>query len=121
MTKTIMTIDDSPSVRQMIRTTLGAAGYRVIEANDGREALAKLASERPNAILTDQNMPNMDGLTFIKAYRQQSYSVGVPIVFVSTETNGALRAEAKQAGAMGWMVKPFDQAQLLNVVRKVAG
>lgn len=121
MTKTIMTVDDSPSIRQMIRMTLSGAGYRVIEACDGADALTKLKDERPNAILTDQNMPNMDGLTFIRTFRGQSGSAGIPIVFISTETNGDLRAQAKAAGAMGWMVKPFDQNQLLNVVKKVAG
>lgn len=121
MSRTIMTIDDSPSVRQMVRMTLSAAGYRVLEATDGRDALEKLRSERPDAILTDQNMPNMDGLGFIRAFRATPGSDRIPIVFVSTETDGALRAQAKAAGAMGWMVKPFDQGQLLTVVKKVAG
>lgn len=121
MSKTIMTIDDSPSVRQMVRMTLTAAGYRVIEATDGRDALDKLRVERPDAILTDQNMPGMDGLTFIRTFRASGGAAGIPIVFVSTETDGTLRAEAKAAGAMGWMVKPFDQTQLVTVVRKVAG
>lgn len=121
MTKTIMTIDDSPSVRQMVRATLGSAGYNVIEACDGRDALTKLASARPAAILTDQNMPNMDGLTFIQEFRKQPGSVGIPIVFISTETGADLRAQAKANGAIGWMTKPFDQAQLLNVVKKLAG
>ncbi|MER5171414.1 response regulator [Thioclava sp. GXIMD2076] len=121
MTKTIVTIDDSPSVRQMVSATLTRAGYRVIEAADGEDALAKLQGERPNAILTDQNMPKMDGLTFIRTYRARPEALGVPIVFISTETRDDLKQQAKAAGAMGWMVKPFDQQQLLNVVKKVAG
>lgn len=120
MAKTILTVDDSPSVRLMVRTALTLAGYDVVEAADGEEALEKLARFRPAAILTDQNMPRMDGLTFIRAYRARADSIGVPIVFISTETREDLKAQARAAGALGWMVKPFDQAQLVAVVKKVA-
>ncbi|MGO4851286.1 response regulator [Phaeovulum sp. W22_SRMD_FR3] len=121
MTKTILAVDDSPSVRQMVRLTLTGAGYRVIEAVDGEDALLK-ASEGPvDAILTDQNMPRLDGIGFIRRYRETRAALGVPIVFLSTESHAELKAQAKAAGATGWMVKPFDQAQLLAVVRKMVG
>lgn len=121
MAKTVFIVDDSPSVRQMVRKTLAGAGYQVAEAGDGEEALAALERLRPDAILTDQNMPRMDGLSFIRAYRGRSGSMGVPIVFLSTETREDLRQQAKAAGALGWMNKPFDQTQLLAVVRKMVG
>ncbi|MCO8145842.1 response regulator [Rhodovulum tesquicola] len=121
MTKTVLIVDDSPSVRQMVRKTLAGAGYQVIEADDGEQALAELDRARPDAILTDQNMPRMDGLSFIRSYRTRPASRGVPIVFLSTETRDDLRQEAKAAGALGWMTKPFDQAQLLTVVKRMVG
>jgi len=121
MAKTILIVDDSPSVRQMVKQTLAGAGYHVMEANDGEAALATLAAARPDAILTDQNMPRMDGLTFIRSYRASPAARGVPIVFLSTETRDDLRQQAKAAGALGWMTKPFDQAQLLNVVKRMVG
>lgn len=121
MTKTVFIVDDSPSVRQMVKKTLAGAGYQVLEAGDGEQALAALERARPDAILTDQNMPRMDGLSFIRAYRGRPGSMGVPIVFLSTETRDDLRQAAKAAGALGWMTKPFDQAQLLAVVKKMVG
>ncbi|SKA07459.1 response regulator [Consotaella salsifontis] len=121
MSKTILVVDDSASVRQMVSLTLAQAGYRTIEACDGADALSKAGANRLDAVITDLNMPNMDGLTFIKRYRASPASAGVPIVFLSTESDGGIKAEAKAAGATGWMVKPFRPEQLLSVVRKVAG
>ncbi|MBL3571005.1 response regulator [Rhodovulum sp. BSW8] len=121
MAKKVFIVDDSPSVRQMVKKTLAGAGYDVMEAGDGEEALSLLASVRPDAILTDQNMPRMDGLSFIRAYRGRPGGMGVPIVFLSTETRDDLRQQAKAAGALGWMSKPFDQAQLLTVVKRMVG
>lgn len=121
MTKTILAVDDSPSVRMMVRMTLTGAGYRVVEAVDGEDALSKASGQKLDAILTDQNMPKLDGIGFIRRFRQTPAAVGVPIVFLSTENQDSLKAQARDAGATGWMVKPFDQAQLLAVVRKMVG
>lgn len=121
MSKSILAIDDSSSVRQMVRMTLSGAGYQVTEAVDGEDGLAKAAAGRFDAVITDQNMPRLDGIGFIRKFRQMSNSVGVPVVFLSTESRDDLKQAAKAAGATGWMMKPFDQAKLLEVVRKVAG
>lgn len=121
MSKTILTIDDSSSVRQMVALTLSGAGYMVIEAVDGADGLAKATGNRVDAILTDLNMPVMNGLDFIRRYRASPGSAGIPIVFLTTESDETLKSEARAAGATGWIVKPFKQDQLLAVVRKVAG
>ncbi len=121
MSKTILMVDDSASVRQMVGMTLKQAGYSVVEAGDGREALQKASANRVDAVITDLNMPGMDGLSFIRAYRATPASSGVPIVFLTTESDEGLKAQAKQAGATGWMVKPFKPDQLLAIMRKVVG
>lgn len=121
MSKTILAVDDSPSVRQMVRMTLAGAGYTIIEAVDGEDALIKARDNKIDGVLTDQNMPRLDGIGFIKKYRQTSSSLGVPIIFLSTESHDDLKSQAKAAGATGWMMKPFDQEKLLSVVRKVVG
>lgn len=121
MARTILTVDDSPSVRVMVAMTLREAGYEVIEASDGREGLEKALAGKIDAILTDQNMPNMDGLSFIREYRKYPVSNGTPIIFLSTDSADDLKRQAREAGALGWMVKPFTQAQLLAVIKKVLG
>ncbi|CFX33180.1 Chemotaxis protein CheY [Candidatus Filomicrobium marinum] len=121
MSKTILTIDDSASVRQMVAMTLTGAGYTVIEAADGAEGFAKATSNKVNAIITDLNMPVMTGIEFIRKYRAHPSSAGVPIVFLTTESDEELKSQAKAAGATGWIVKPFKQDQLLAVVKKIAG
>ena len=121
MARTILTVDDSPSVRVMVAMTLREAGYEVIEASDGREGLEKALAGKIDAILTDQNMPNMDGLSFIREYRKSPVSNGTPIIFLSTDSADDLKRQAREAGALGWMVKPFTQAQLLAVIKKVLG
>lgn len=121
MSKTILTIDDSASVRQMVALTLSSAGYTVIEAGDGAEGYAKATSNRIDAVITDLNMPVMNGLDFIRKFRTHPNSTGVPIVFLTTESDEQMKAQARSAGATGWIVKPFKQDQLLAVVRKVAG
>ena len=120
MSKTILTVDDSASMRQMVRLTLSGAGYNIIEASDGRDALAK-ANACVNLVLTDLNMPNMDGLALIQELRKQPAYKGVPIVFLTTESDDGKKSEAKAAGATAWIVKPFKQEQLLGVVKKVLG
>lgn len=121
MPKTVLTVDDSPSIRRMIAMTLEEAGYAVIEAVDGRDGLDKALSQPVDAIITDQNMPNLDGLGFIRALRQHPQGKGVPVVVLSTDSAEDLKAQAREAGALGWMVKPFTQDKLLAVIRKVLG
>jgi two-component system chemotaxis response regulator CheY len=121
MTKTILTVDDSPSIRRMVRMTLQEAGYDVIEGIDGQDGLEKATSSRVDAIIVDQNMPRLDGIGMIRALRQHPNGQGVPVVVLSTESEDSLKQQAREAGALGWMVKPFTQDKLLAVVRKVAG
>ncbi|MBK1840908.1 response regulator [Azospirillum sp. YIM B02556] len=121
MAKTVLAVDDSASMRQMVKLTLSTAGYQVVEAADGREALAKAKGTAFDMVLTDLNMPNMDGLTLIRELRTLSTYRGVPIVFLTTESDAGKKAEAKTAGATAWIVKPFQQDQLLNLVRKIIG
>ncbi len=121
MSKTILTIDDSSSIRMMIRMTLSGAGYRVIEAVDGADGLQKATSSHVDAVLTDLNMPVMNGIEFIRRYRGQAAGRGIPVVVLTTESDERLKQEARAAGATGWLVKPFQQDQLLKVVKKVVG
>lgn len=121
MGKTIMTVDDSTSVRQMVSFTLKEAGYDVMEAVDGKDALSKLNGAAIHMIITDLNMPNLDGIGLIKEVRaNQSYKF-VPIVMLTTESQDTRKQEGKAAGATGWIVKPFKPDQLLAVVKKVLG
>lgn len=116
---TVLTVDDSPSIRQMIKVTLEPAGHSVIEAGDGVQGLAKAQSGRPDLVITDLNMPTMNGLELIRALRKLPALTGLPIVFLTTESNDALKQEAKSAGATGWITKPFKPEQLLAVVAKL--
>ena len=104
-----------------IRSALTGAGYGVTEACDGADGLAKAAATRFDLIVTDLNMPNMDGLSMIRALRKQPAQAGVPIIFLSTESDAEVKAQAKAAGATGWLVKPFEPEQLIRVVQKVLG
>jgi two-component system chemotaxis response regulator CheY len=115
----ILTVDDSPSIRQMIKVTLAPAGHNVIEAGDGAQGLEKAKSGKLDLVITDLNMPVMNGLDFIRALRALPAFVGLPIVFLTTESNESVKAEAKKAGATGWITKPFKQEQLLSVVSKL--
>jgi two-component system, chemotaxis family, chemotaxis protein CheY len=121
MTKTILTVDDSASLRQMIVLTLTGAGYKVVEAVDGADGFNKATTSPVDAVITDLNMPVMNGLEFIKKFRTHPASKGVPIILLTTESDENLKKQAKDAGAIGWIVKPFKQDQLLSVIRKVAG
>ncbi len=120
MTKTIMTVDDSASVRQMVSFTLKNEGYTVIEASDGKDALGKLKG-KVDMIITDLNMPNMDGIELIRSVRALPAYKFIPIVMLTTESQASKKQEGKTAGATGWIVKPFKPDQLLAVVRKVLG
>ncbi len=121
MTASILTVDDSASLRMAIRIALTGAGYAVTEAGDGVEGLAKAAAQKFDLIVTDLNMPNMDGLTMIRELRSQPAQAGVPIIFLTTESDAEMKAQARAAGATGWLVKPFVPDQLVKVARKVLG
>ncbi len=121
MSKVIMTVDDSSSIRQMVNFTLNEAGYEVIEAEDGVDALKKLSGKAINLLITDLNMPNMDGISLIKRVRGDTDNKFIPILMLTTESQTEKKMEGKAAGASGWIVKPFKQDQLLAVVKKVLG
>ena len=116
-----MSADDSASVRQMVSFTLKQNGYDVIEAVDGLDALKKLNGQKVDMLLTDLNMPNMDGIGLIKGVRSGTINKFIPIVMLTTESNDTKKAEGKAAGATGWIVKPFKPEQLIAVVKKVLG
>jgi two-component system, chemotaxis family, chemotaxis protein CheY len=121
MSKTIMTVDDSPTVRQLIRFTLSEAGYNILEAKDGQIALEQLKDIKAHMVITDLNMPNLDGIGLIKALRELPAYQYIPIVMLTTDSQAGKVQEGKAAGATGWIIKPFDPEQLLNVVKKVLG
>lgn len=117
--KTILTVDDSASIRQMVSFTLSEAGYSVIEASDGKDGLAKIKTANVNMVITDLNMPNMDGITLIKNIREIPSFKFIPIIMLTTESQNEKKMEGKQAGATGWIIKPFRPEQLVAVVKKV--
>lgn len=121
MSKTVLTVDDSASMRQMVKLSLTAAGYAVVEAADGVQGLAKAQEAAVGMVITDLNMPNMNGLGLIRELRKLPAYKGVPIIFLTTESDEEMKKEAKAAGATGWITKPFQQEQLVAVVRKVLG
>jgi two-component system chemotaxis response regulator CheY len=119
MSKRVMTVDDSATVRQVLKMTLEGAGYEVLQAVDGVDALRKLANESVDMLVTDLNMPNMDGITLIREVRRDPGNRFLPIVMLTTESQPEKKHEGKSAGASGWIVKPFKPEQLLAVVRMV--
>lgn len=121
MRKRILIVDDSPSVRQVQRHVLSGAGYEVLEAVDGADALARLAGVTAHLVLTDVNMPNLDGIGLLRTLRASPATRLIPILMVTTESDEARKQEGKAAGATGWIVKPFTPDQLLAVVRRVLG
>ena len=121
MSKSILAVDDSASIRQMVCFTLKAAGYDVTEAVDGMDGLEKAKSKGYNLVLTDQNMPRMDGITLIKNLRSLPQYRVTPTLMLTTESSDAMKAKGKEAGATGWLVKPFDPAKLVELVKKVIG
>jgi two-component system chemotaxis response regulator CheY len=120
MSKTVMVIDDSKSTRQFVSLTLTQAGYSVIEACDGVDALKQLEANRVHLMVCDVNMPNMDGLPFVRRVKALPNHKFTPIVMLTTEGAEALIQQGKDAGAKGWMVKPFKPEQLLNIVTRLA-
>ncbi len=121
MSKAVLAVDDSASIRQMVAFTLKSAGYDVVEAADGMDGLAKAKARGFDMVLTDQNMPRMDGLTLVKSLRAVAQYRTTPILILTTESSDAMKAQGKAAGATGWLVKPFDPQKLLDVVKKVIG
>lgn len=119
MAKTIMIVDDSASLRQVVGIALRGAGYDVIEAGDGQDALRKLTGGKVHMILSDVNMPNMDGISFVKAVKQLPAYRFTPIAMLTTETAPAKMQAGKDAGAKAWVTKPFKPEQLLSVVQKL--
>jgi len=118
---TILTVDDTASMRQMISFTLSSVGHEVIQACDGHEALMLLKGKKVDLVIADINMPNMDGITLVKSLREQADYKFTPILVLTTESRESKRQQGKVAGATGWIVKPFNPEQLLNVVKKVLG
>jgi two-component system chemotaxis response regulator CheY len=119
MGKKILTVDDSASMRQMVSFTLKGAGYDVVEAVDGKDALTKIKGTDIGMIITDLNMPNMDGIELIRNVRALPGLKFIPIVLLTTESQDSKKKEGKEAGATGWIVKPFKPEQLVSVVKKV--
>jgi two-component system, chemotaxis family, chemotaxis protein CheY len=118
---TILTVDDTASMRQMISFTLNSVGHEVIQASDGKEALKMLEGKKVDLVIADINMPNMDGITLLKSLRALEDYKFTPILMLTTESQDAKRQQGKVAGATGWIVKPFNPEQLLTVVKKVLG
>lgn len=121
MKKRILAVDDSPSVRQMVKLTLSGAGYDIVEACDGADGLNKARASTLDMVVTDLNMPVLNGLGLIRELRKLPAYRGVPILFLTTESDPEMKQQAKTAGATGWITKPFQQDQLVAVVRKVLG
>ena len=119
MSKKIMTVDDSNSIRQMVGFTLKRAGFEVLEAVDGKDAISQLDTTTIDMMITDLNMPNMDGIELIKELRTKPQYKFIPIVMLTTESQDEKKQEGKAAGATGWIVKPFKPDQLLAVINKV--
>lgn len=119
MGKTIITVDDSPTMRKMVAFTLRGAGHQVLEASDGCEALNCLKSQQADLVITDVNMPNMDGIELTRQLRALPGFARTPIVLLTTESDPQKKSLGRAAGATGWIVKPFGQEQLLALVAKV--
>jgi two-component system, chemotaxis family, chemotaxis protein CheY len=117
--KRILTVDDSASVRQMVSFTLHKAGYEVVEAIDGKDGLAKVSSGKFDLIITDLNMPNMDGIQMMTAVRKLPGYAFVPILMLTTESQAEKKDAGRKAGATGWIVKPFNAEQLIVVIQKL--
>jgi two-component system chemotaxis response regulator CheY len=115
----ILAVDDSPSMRGMIAFLLREAGFEVLEADDGAAALALATQRQVDLVLTDQNMPNMDGLSLVASLRALPEYRKVPIMMLTTESSPEMKAKGRAAGATGWMVKPFDPEKLVSMLRAV--
>ena len=121
MEKTIMTVDDSATIRMMVSFSLKEAGFKVVEAVDGVDALEKLEEHDISLVIADVNMPVMDGIQFVKKMRVHPKYKFTPVVMLTTESHESMKEKGREAGATGWIVKPFKPEQLISVVRKVLG
>lgn len=119
MAKTVLIVDDSASLRQVVSIALKGAGYDVIEGCDGKEALSKLTGQKVHLIISDVNMPNMDGITFVKEVKKLSNYKFTPIIMLTTESQESKKAEGQEAGAKAWVVKPFKPETMLLAVSKL--
>lgn len=119
MSKTVMVVDDSASMRQVISMALQGAGYQTLEARDGKDALGKLDSTKVNLIISDVNMPNMDGITLLKELKKHPSCRFTPVIMLTTESEHSKKEEGRAAGAKAWVVKPFQPQQLLSAVSKL--
>ncbi len=120
MSKTVLTVDDSRTMRDMLMLALSEAGYNVVQAEDGLHGLEVLQTSDPDVIVTDINMPRMDGYGFIKSVRSDGQHRAVPILVLTTESDAEKKDRARRAGATGWIVKPFDPVKLVDAIRRVA-
>lgn len=119
MAKKILIIDDSSSLRSVVNTALSSAGYTVVEACDGKDALSKLNGDKYNLIISDVNMPNMDGISFVKAMKQNASYKFTPVIMLTTESQEGKMQEGKDAGVKAWVVKPFKPDMMLDAVAKL--
>jgi len=119
MNTTIMVVDDSASLRQVVRIALTQAGYEVVEGSDGRDALGKLTGQKIHLIISDVNMPNMDGISFVKEVKKHPQYRFTPIIMLTTESQESKKQEGQAAGAKAWVVKPFKPEQMLQAVSKL--
>jgi len=119
MAKTILIVDDSASIRQVVKIALTGAGYDVVEAVDGMDALKKLDGRKINLVISDVNMPNLDGIGFVKQLKQKSGYQFTPVIMLTTESEVEKMRQGKEAGAKAWVVKPFQPAQMLAAVAKL--
>ncbi|HAT33774.1 MAG TPA: two-component system response regulator [Janthinobacterium sp.] len=119
MAKTIMIVDDSISIRQIVGIALKGAGYEVIEGKDGQDALSKLTGQKIHLVISDVNMPNMDGISFVKALKQLPSYKFTPVIMLTTESQESKKQEGQAAGAKAWVVKPFKPEVLLGAVQKL--
>ena len=119
MAKTVLVVDDSASLRQVVHIALSGAGYAVQEAVDGKDALTKLNGQSIHLIISDLNMPNMDGISFVKEVKKHPSYKFTPIIMLTTESDAGKKAEGQAAGAKAWMVKPFKPQQMLDAVSKL--
>lgn len=119
MAKTIMIVDDSASIRMVVGIALRGAGYEVIEAQDGKDAIGKLTGQKVHLIISDVNMPVMDGITFVRNVKQMASYRFTPIIMLTTESDESKKREGQAAGAKAWVVKPFKPEQMLGAVQKL--
>ena len=117
--QSILAVDDSPSMRKMVAFTLPGAGYKVVEAVDGQDALEKAQTQHIDLVLADQNMPRLDGIGLTRRLREDPKIKTIPILILTTESSDQMKQAGRSAGATGWLVKPFDPNRLIEVIQKV--